>query len=68
MSLAAITMNGMGIGQLAIYALVVGAIIAIVFIALRQMGVSIPPFVIQIFWVVVVLLVAIFAIRLVMSM
>ncbi len=45
----------------------IGAI-GILYVVLRQTGVQIPPFVVQIFWIVVVCFVAIFAIRLLMSM
>jgi len=56
------------IGQLAIYVVVAAAVIAIVYIALTQMGVAIPHWVVQIFWVLVVLFVALLAIRLALSM
>jgi len=64
----AATLNGMSIGQLATYVVVVAAVIAIVYIAITQMGVAIPPWVIQIFWVLVILFVALLAIRLALSM
>jgi len=38
-----------------------------VYVALRQFGVGIPGWVVQIFWIVVVAFVVIFAIKLVMS-
>ena len=55
------------IGQLLITVVAVAAAIALVWIALRQFKVDIPPWVIQVFWVVVVALVVIFAIRLVLG-
>lgn len=42
---------------------IVAACVAIMYVALRQFGVSIPQWVITIFWIVVVAIVAIFAIR-----
>ena len=43
-------------------------LIAIVIVVLRQMGVAIPPWVVTIFWIVLVAVVGIFAIRLLMSL
>ena len=57
-----------GIGEIAIAIVVIAAVVALVYVALRQFGVSIPPWVVQIFWIVVVAFVVIFAIRLVMGM
>lgn len=47
---------------------IVAACIAIMYIALRQLGLTIPQWVIQVFWVVVVACVAIFAIRFVATL
>ncbi len=57
-----------GIGDIAIAIVIIAAVVALVYVALRQFGVSIPPWVQQIFWIVVVAFVVIFAIRLVLSM
>lgn len=54
----------MSIEQLAIYVVIIGAIVALVFIALRQFNLAIPAWVIQVFWVLVVAAVVIFAIKL----
>ena len=51
-----------------IYIIIIGACIAITYIALRQFGVVIPAFVIQIFWIVVAVVMAILAIRFIMSL
>lgn len=56
------------IGDIAIAVVVIAAIVALVYVALRQFGVSIPAWVIQILWIIAVAFVVIFAIRLVMSM
>ena len=56
------------IGQIATYVVVTAAVIAIVYIAITQMGVAIPPWVVKIFWVLVILFVALLAIRLALSM
>ncbi len=55
-------------GHLLVAIIVLAACIAIVCIALRQFPASIPAWVVQIFWVVVVAFVAIFAIRLLLGM
>jgi hypothetical protein len=48
-----------------ILVIVIAACIAITYIALRVFGITIPPWAVQIFWIVVVACVAIFAIRIV---
>lgn len=48
--------------------LMIAGAIAITFIILRVMQVQIPPWVIQIFWIVVAVCVGIFAIRFILSM
>ena len=60
--------GGYSIGQLAILIVVIAAIAALVFIALRQFGIAIPAWVQQVFWVIVVAIVVIFAIRFVMTL
>ena len=57
-----------GIGDLAIAVVVIAAIIALVFVALRRFNVAIPAWVVECFWIVVVAFVIIFAIRLVLTM
>lgn len=54
--------------DLLIFVVILAAVIALVYIALRQFGVSIPGWVLQCFWVVVVCFVVIFCIRLVAGM
>ena len=66
-TLMALTLNGVGIGQLAIYAVVVAAVIALVYVALTQFGIAIPGWVKQVFWILIVAFVVIVAIRLVLS-
>jgi len=64
---AAIVFPG-GIAGIAIAIILIAAVAAIVFIALRQMGVAIPPWVIQVFWVLVVAFICIAAIRFLLTM
>lgn len=47
---------------------VIAACVALVYVALRQFGIGIPPWVIQCFWIVVVAFVVILCIRIVTSM
>ncbi len=49
-------------------AIIVAAVLAIAYIAMKAMGVNPPPWLMQMFWVVVVAFVAIFAIGLLMRM
>lgn len=58
----------LGIGEFAILIVFVAALAALVFIALRRFGIAIPDWVVQVFWVLVVAVVIIFAIRFVMSL
>lgn len=60
---AALTIPG-GIAGLAIWIIVIAAIVAIVFVACKAMGVAIPGWVIQVFWIVVIAIVCIAAIQL----
>ncbi len=64
----AVLVPGWSLIEVVVAIIIIAAVIAVMYIALRQFGVGIPPWVIQIFWVVVVAFVAIFAIRLLMSM
>lgn len=59
---AALTIPG-GIAGLAITIILIAAVAAIVFVACRAMGVAIPGWVINVFWIVVVAFVCIVAIK-----
>lgn len=56
------------LGSILIAIVVIAACVALVYVALRQFGITIPPWVVQVFWIVVVAIVVIFAIRLVLSL
>jgi hypothetical protein len=60
--------GGYSIGQIAIMVVIVAAVVALVYIALRQFGIAIPEWVVQVFWVIVVAFIVICAIKLVLSM
>ena len=58
---------GFDIGHIAIIIIVIAAIVGIVYVGLRQAGVAIPGFVVQVFWIVICAIVCIFAIKFLMS-
>ena len=64
----AIVLFGYGIAEIAIAIVIIAAVVALVFVALRNFGVSIPAWVVSCFWIVVVCLVVIFCIKLVAGM
>jgi hypothetical protein len=71
--LAQVVVTNAGIGSysfasIAIFIIIVAAIVAIVFVALRQFGIAIPAFVVYIFWILVCAVVCILAIRFLMSL
>lgn len=55
-------------GEIIIAIIIIAAIIGIMYVALRQFGVSIPGWLVHIFWIVVVAFVAIVAIKFLLSM
>ncbi len=59
---------GYNIVHLLIITLIVVAVVVIFLIGIRWMGVTIPPQLVQIFWVIVALIVCIVAIHIVVSM
>jgi hypothetical protein len=66
--LAQVVAGGYSLGQLAIFVVIIAAVVALVYVALRQFGITIPPWVVQVFWIIVVAFVVIAAIKLVLSM
>jgi hypothetical protein len=66
--LADIGFHGIGIGQLVIYAIIVAGIVAVLYVVLQKLGVAIPGWVIQLFWIVVVVVVGVFVVRFLMSL
>lgn len=59
---------GYGLIQWLIVAIVVAAIIGVVFVVIRQTGIVIPPFIISIFWILLAAVVGIVAIRFLWSL
>lgn len=58
---------GWSIANLIVALIVIAAAIGILFVVLRVAGIAIPAWAVQIFWIVLVAFVAIFAIRLLFS-
>lgn len=56
------------IGGILIAIVVIAAAVALVYVALRQFGIAIPAWAVQVFWIVCVAIVVIFAIKLVLGM
>lgn len=59
---------GYTIPEIAITIVIIAAIVALVWIALKQFEISIPQWVIQVFWVIVVAFVVVLGIKLLASM
>ena len=59
---------GYSLIQVIVFLIILCGVVGILFVVMRQTGVQIPPWIITIFWIVAVCFVAIFAIRLLMSM
>lgn len=66
--LALSRINDWSVGELLIAVVVVGACLGLVYVALRQFGVAIPGWVMQVLWIVAVAVVVIFAIRFILSL
>lgn len=59
---------GWTIGHVCIAIVVLAGIIALMYIGLNRLGVSIPDWVVQVFWVLIVVVVIVLAIRLLMGL
>lgn len=59
---------GWSLQSLIIAIVIIAAAVGVMIVALKVFEVSIPPWVVKIFWIVLVAFVAIFAIRLLFSM
>ncbi len=60
--------GGWGIGELLIVAIIIIAVVAIFLTYCQYAGVQIPPIIVRCFWIVLGAAVAIFAIKLLLSM
>ena len=52
-----------GIVGIAIWIIIVAAVVAIVYVACRAMGVEIPGWVVHVFWIVIIAIVCVAAIK-----
>lgn len=68
MILAAFDFMSMSFERMAIIVVIIAAVVAAVFVALKQYGLQIPAWVAQLFWIVVVTIAAIFVIKLLISL
>lgn len=68
MLLAQVIAGGWTVVNIAILIVVIAAVVALVYIALRQFGITVPPWFVQVLWILVVAFVVILAIKLVASM
>jgi uncharacterized protein (DUF983 family) len=59
---------GYSLTQLAVAVIILAGICAVVWIAMRAMGVSPPPWIVQVLWVVVVVVVCVCAVKFLSSM
>lgn len=67
-SLLAQVVGGYSLFQLAIFIVVVAGLVAVVVIILKQLGVTVPAWLQAILWVILVVIVGIFAIKVIASM
>lgn len=58
---------GLSLVQLAILIVVLAGIVGIVIVILKQVGVTIPPFIVAIFWIVLAVVVGVLAIKFIWS-
>ncbi len=65
---ADVFLGGMSLGHLLIAIVIIAACIALVYVAFNQFGTTIPGWVVNVFWIVIVAVVVIFAIRFVMTL
>lgn len=66
--LAQAIIGGYSIVQIVIAIIVIAAVVGILYIALQQFGVTIPPFVVKVFWILVCAVVCILAIKFLASL
>lgn len=59
---------GRSLTEIAIAIVVIAAIVALVFVALRQFNIAVPQWLVTVFWIVIAAVVIIFAIRLVSTL
>jgi len=68
MELVAQLVGGYSLIQIAILIIVIAGVIGIVFVVTKQMGVTIPPFIITVLWIVLAVIIGIVAIKFIAGM
>ncbi len=63
MGLLAQAWRAWSLADIAIAIVIIGAVVALVYVALKQFNVTIPPWVVQVFWILVVCVVVVLGIR-----
>lgn len=66
--LAAAALGGYSLGEIAKAIIIILAVVAIVYVACKAMGVEVPPWLVQIIVIVVIAIIAIVAISIVLSL
>lgn len=59
---------GWTVGEIVIAIVIIAAVVAVCYVALNQFGIAIPPWVVRIFWILCCAVVAVFAIRFLLSL
>lgn len=57
-----------GVAGIAVWIIIVAAVVAIVFIACKAMGVTIPGWVVQVLWILVIAAVCVWAVKFLMTL
>lgn len=59
---------GWSLAHYAILVIIIAAVVAILMVILRQMGVGVPPFVVNILWIILAAFVGVLAIKFLLSL
>jgi hypothetical protein len=68
MLLSQVGFGGFTVAHWAIIIIIIAAVIAVMYVGLNKMGVAIPDWVIKIFWILVVAIVCIIAIKILIGL
>jgi hypothetical protein len=66
--LAQLTLRGWGLGEMLVAVIVIAAVLGITYVAVKAMGLPVPAWTWQIVGILIVAVVAVFAIRVVLSL
>lgn len=68
MALLLAQFGGYSLIQLAIFLMVIAGIVGVVFVVIRQAGITIPPFVLTILWIIFAVVLGVVAIKVLSSL